>query len=100
MFSVVAGSGDDVPRAGSSLRGRGGKEAGLRVDEEQLESFEKIRELFVAGGYFRAMIKTLVRYFIPLKATCGPERAQWILLDLPIPWPPNVFSHNFALYLL
>uniref|UniRef100_A0A6B2L016 Uncharacterized protein n=1 Tax=Arcella intermedia TaxID=1963864 RepID=A0A6B2L016_9EUKA len=34
-------------------------EGGLKVDAEQLESFEKIRNLLVAGGYFRAMIKTL-----------------------------------------
>ena len=62
MFNVVAGSGDDAPRAGVAGRARGGGKDGatLKVDEEQLESFEKIRELFVAGGYFRAMIKTLV----------------------------------------
>eukprot|EP01125_Pyxidicula_operculata_P022963 TRINITY_DN9713_c0_g1_i1.p1 TRINITY_DN9713_c0_g1~~TRINITY_DN9713_c0_g1_i1.p1 ORF type:complete len:634 (+),score=223.99 TRINITY_DN9713_c0_g1_i1:21-1922(+) len=53
MFTVAAGQGES---------GGGDKNfdtGGLKVDEDQLESFEKIRNLLVAGGYFRAMIKTL-----------------------------------------
>jgi len=50
MFTVST-TGDE--KAGGSF------EPGLKVDEDQMESFDKIRNLLVAGGYFRAMIKTL-----------------------------------------
>lgn len=59
MFNVVT---DDVSRRKSSFGANAERaSSGLQVDTEQVESFEKIRELLVAGGYFRAMIKTLVR---------------------------------------
>lgn len=34
-------------------------ESSLKVDDEQLASFEKIIQLLISGGYFRAMITTL-----------------------------------------
>jgi len=43
----------------SDNKGSFDESTGLKVDEEQMESYEQIRNLLVAGGYFRAMIKTL-----------------------------------------
>lgn len=53
MFTV-AGTADET-RAASVKFG----ESGLKVDDEQLASFEKIIQLLISGGYFRAMITTL-----------------------------------------
>jgi hypothetical protein len=53
MFTV-AGQADEG-RAASVKFG----ESGLKVDDEQLASYEKIIQLLISGGYFRAMITTL-----------------------------------------
>lgn len=54
MFTIVA---DDESTPVASKRT--GFDSGLKVDPEQVASYEKTIELLISGGYFRAMIQTL-----------------------------------------